>query len=92
MTRKKESDIHIYTKNGRICYEGHFESFHHRDLFVAKLKTDDPKETFGYKLRRFLHRLKLTVNHWFDEAAQIALGTDVPASDVPVIGLLEDRV
>lgn len=48
--------------------------------------------TFDYKLRRFLHRFRLTADHWFDEAAQIALGTDVPASDVPVIGLLEDRV
>ena len=92
MARKKESDIHIYTKNGRIYYEGHFESFHHRDLFVAKLKTDDPKETFGYKLRRFIRRFAKTADHWFDEAAQIALGTDVPAAEVPYIGLLEDRV
>lgn len=48
--------------------------------------------TFGYKLRRFIRRAAITFNVKMAEAAQIALGTDVPASDVPVIGLLEDRV
>ncbi|MBQ2212849.1 MAG: hypothetical protein II410_08200 [Ruminococcus sp.] len=46
--------------------------------------------TFGYKLRRFIRRFAKTANHWFDEAAQIALGTDVPASEIEYIGLLED--
>lgn len=48
--------------------------------------------TFGYKLRRFIRRFAKTADHWFDEAAQIALGTDVPAGEVEFIGLLEEHV
>ena len=59
---------------------------------AAALWHGDIEPTFGYKLRRFVKRAVLTFNAKMDEAAQIALGTDVPASDVPVIGLLEDRV
>ena len=46
--------------------------------------------TFGYKLRRFIRRFAKTADHWFDEAAAIAYGADVPAAEVPFIGLLED--
>ena len=56
---------------------------------AAALWHGDIEPTFGYKLRRFVKRAVLTFNAKMDEAAQIALGTDVSASDVPVIGLLE---
>ena len=56
---------------------------------AAALWHGDIEPTFSYKLRRFVKRAVLTFNVKMDEAAQIALGTDVPASDVPVIGLLE---
>ena len=59
---------------------------------AAALWQGNIEPTFGYKLRRFIRRFAKTADHWFNEAAQIALGTDVPASDGPVIGLLEDRV
>ena len=48
--------------------------------------------TFGYKLRRFIRRAAITFNVKMAEAAAIAYGTDVPASDVPVIGLLEEHI
>ena len=56
---------------------------------AAALWHGDIEPTFSYKLRRFFRRAALTFNAKMDEAAQIALGADVPASDVPVIGLLE---
>ena len=59
---------------------------------AAALWHGDIEPTFGYKLRRFIRRFAKNADHWFDEAAQIALGTDVPASDVPIIGLLEEHV
>lgn len=59
---------------------------------AAALWHGDIEPTFGYKLRRFIRRFAKTADAWIDGCAQIALGTDVPASDVPVIGLLEDRV
>ena len=48
--------------------------------------------TFGYKLRRFVKRAVLTFNAKMDEAAQIALGTDVTASEIEYIGLLEEHI
>lgn len=51
----------------------------------------DIEPTFGYKLRRFVKRAVLTFNAKMDEAAQIALGTEVPASEIEYIGLLEER-
>ena len=48
--------------------------------------------TFGYKLRRFIRRFAKTADHWFDEAAETAFGTDVPASEIEYIGLLEEHV
>lgn len=59
---------------------------------AAVLWHGDIEPTFGYKLRRFIRRAALTFNAKMDEAAQIALGTDVPASEIECIGLLEDRV
>ena len=59
---------------------------------AAALWHGDIEPTFGYKLRRFVKRAVLTFNAKMDEAAQIALGTDVPASEIEYIGLLEDRV
>ena len=47
--------------------------------------------TFGYKLRRFIVRAAKTFNAKMDEAAAIAYGADVPAAEVPYIGLLEER-
>ena len=48
--------------------------------------------TFWYKLRRFIPRVVEYFNECINDAARIARSTDVPASGVPVIGLLEDRV
>ena len=48
--------------------------------------------TFWYKLRRFIHSVVEYFNECINDAARIARSTDVPASGVPVIGLLEDRV
>ena len=59
---------------------------------AAALWHGDIEPTFSYKLRRFFRRAALTFNAKMDEAAQIALGTDVPASEIEYIGLLEDRV
>ena len=59
---------------------------------AAALWHGDIEPTFGYKLRRFIRRAAKTFNAKMDEAAQIAFGTDVPASDVPIIGLLEEHV
>ena len=56
---------------------------------AAALWHGDIEPTFGYKLRRFVKRAVLTFNAKMDEAAQIALGTDVPASEMPFIGLEE---
>ena len=58
---------------------------------AAALWHGDIEPTFSYKLRRFFRRAALTFNAKMDEAAQIALGADVTASDVPVIGLLEEQ-
>lgn len=58
---------------------------------AAALWHGDIEPTFSYKLRRFFRRAALTFNAKMDEAAQIALGTDVPAAEVPYIGLLEER-
>lgn len=59
---------------------------------AAALWHGDIEPTFSYKLRRFFRRAALTFNAKMDEAAQIALGTDVPASEIEYIGLLEERV
>lgn len=58
---------------------------------AAALWHGDIEPTFGYKLRRFVKRAVLTFNAKMDEAAQIALGTDVTASEIEYIGLLEER-
>lgn len=58
---------------------------------AAALWHGDIEPTFSYKLRRFFRRAALTFNAKMDEAAQIALGADVPASEVPYIGLLEEQ-
>ena len=57
---------------------------------AAALWQGDIEPTFGYKLRRFFRRAALTFNAKMDEAAAIAYGADVPAAEVPFIGLLED--
>ena len=57
---------------------------------AAALWHGDIEPTFSYKLRRFFRRAALTFNAKMDEAAQIALGTDVPASEIEYIGLLEE--
>ena len=59
---------------------------------AAALWHGDIEPTFGYKLRRFVKRAVLTFNAKMDEAAQIALGADVPASEIEYIGLLEEHV
>ena len=59
---------------------------------AAALWHGDIEPTFGYKLRRFVKRAVLTFNAKMDEAAQIALGTDVPASEIEYIGLLEEHI
>ena len=56
---------------------------------AAALWQGNIEPTFSYKLRRFFRRAALTFNAKMDEAAQIALGTDVPASEVEFIGLEE---
>ena len=56
---------------------------------AAALWHGDIEPTFRYTLRGFFRRAALTFNAKMDEAAAIAYGADVPASDVPVIGLLE---
>ena len=56
---------------------------------AAALWHGDIEPTFGYKLRRFVKRAVLTFNAKMDEAAQIALGADVTASEMPFIGLEE---
>ena len=58
---------------------------------AAALWHGDIEPTFGYKLRRFVKRAVLTFNAKMDEAAAIAYGADVPAAEVPYIGLLEER-
>ena len=58
---------------------------------AAALWHGDIEPTFGYKLRRFVKRAVLTFNAKMDEAAQIALGADVTASEIEYIGLLEER-
>lgn len=59
---------------------------------AAALWHGDIEPTFGYKLRRFFRRAANTFNAKMDEAAAIAFGTDVPASEIEYIGLLEERV
>ena len=59
---------------------------------AAALWHGDSEPTFSYKLRRFFRRAALTFNAKMDEAAQIALGADVTASEIEYIGLLEERV
>ena len=59
---------------------------------AAALWQGNIEPTFGYKLRRFIVRAAKTFNAKMDEAAKIALGTDEPACEVPVIGLLEEHV
>jgi hypothetical protein len=56
---------------------------------AAALWHGDIEPTFGYKLHRFIRRAALTFNAKMDEAAAIAYGTDVPAAEVPFIGLEE---
>ena len=58
---------------------------------AAALWQGNIEPTFSYKLRRFFRRAALTFNAKMDEAAQIALGTDVPACEIEYIGLLEER-
>lgn len=58
---------------------------------AAALWHGDIEPTFSYKLRRFFRRAALTFNAKMDEAAAIAYGTDVPATEVPYIGMLEER-
>ena len=59
---------------------------------AAALWHGDIEPTFSYKLRRFFRRAALTFNAKMDEAAQIALGTDVTASEIEYIGLLEEHI
>ena len=59
---------------------------------AAALWEGNIEPTFGYKLHRFIVRAVKTFNAKMDEAAAIAYGTDVPAAEVPYIGLLEERV
>lgn len=87
---KKTQKIIIKRKGGVYSIKGNGDAYL-LDLATGAFRRGEMEMTFGQKLRRFLHRFRLTANHWFDEAAQIALGTEVSASDVPVIGLLEER-
>jgi hypothetical protein len=59
---------------------------------AAALWAGNIEPTFGYKLHRFIVRAVKTFNAKMDEAAAIAYGTDVPAAEVPYIGLLEEHV
>ncbi|MEE1264030.1 hypothetical protein [Ruminococcus sp.] len=59
---------------------------------AAALWHGDIEPTFGYKLRRFVKRAVLTFNAKMDEAAAIAYGADVTASEIEYIGLLEEHV
>lgn len=59
---------------------------------AAALWEGNIEPTFGYKLHRFIVRAVKTFNAKMDEAAAIAYGTDVPAAEVPYIGLLEEHV
>ena len=85
---KKTQKIIIKRKGGVYSIKGNGDAYL-LDLAVGAFKRGEMKMTFGQKLRRFLHRSRLTANHWFDEVAQIALGADVPASEMPFIGLEE---
>lgn len=58
---------------------------------AAALWQGNIEPTFSYKLRRFFRRAANTFNAKMDEAAEIAYGTDVPAAEVPYIGLLEEQ-
>lgn len=87
---KKTQKIIIKRKGGVYSIKGNGDAYL-LDLATGAFKRGEMKMTFGQKLRRFLHRFRLTADHWFDEAAQIALGTDVPASEIEYIGLLEER-
>ena len=85
---KKTQKIIIKRKGGVYSIKGNGDAYL-LDLAVGAFKRGEMKMTFGQKLRRFVKRAVLTFNAKMDEAAQIALGTDVPASKVPFIGLEE---
>lgn len=59
---------------------------------AAALWAGNIEPTFGYKFHRFIVRAVKTFNAKMDEASRIAYSTDVPAAEVPYIGLLEEHV
>lgn len=79
-------------RNGNVCRVIGDVGQTRMNRAAAALWHGDIEPTFGYKLRRFVKRAVLTFNAKMDEAAQIALGTDVPASEIEYIGLLEEHV
>ena len=87
---KKTQKIIIKRKGGVYSIKGNGDAYL-LDLAVGAFKRGEMKMTFDYKLRRFIRRFAKTANHWFDEAAQIALGADVTASEIEYIGLLEEQ-
>lgn len=85
---KKTQKIIIKRKGGVYSIKGNGDAYL-LDLAVGAFKRGEMKMTFGQKLRRFFRRAALTFNAKMDEAAAIAYGADVPAAEVPYIGLLE---
>lgn len=56
---------------------------------AAALWSGNIEPTTGYKLRRLIKRMGWTFQHFVDEAAA-ACQPDIPATEVKVIGLLEE--
>ena len=88
---KKTQKIIIKRKGGVYSIKGNGDAYL-LDLAVGAFKRGEMKMTFGQKLRRFIRRFAKTADAWIDGCAQIALGTNEAAEDVPTIGLLEEHV
>lgn len=76
----------IKIKNGKVYGSG---NYYRLQLNSGEIISGTMEPTFGYKLRRLFKRMFKTVNAQIDKTSTIATIPELPAADIPVIGLEE---
>ena len=76
----------IKIKNGKVYGSG---NYYRLRLNSGEIISGTMEPTFGYKLRRLFKRMFKTVNAQIDKTITIAAIPELPAADIPVIGLEE---
>ena len=91
--RKKRPNqkIIIIRKGGRFIIKGNGGEYL-MELANGAFHRGEMKPTFWQNVKRFFRCLSRAINEEIAECRQIAHSADVPAAEIPYIGMLEDRV